>query len=336
MNPGYFALVMATGIISIAAYQLGMIWVADLLFLISNAAYLILVVLIITRSILSPRSLSKGIALYDEGPSFFAIVAGTCVLGSAYVSVEESMAAGFILWIVGIVLWLVLSYSFFTSIIIRVSKPSFENTINASWLLFVVATQAVSILGTMVSSLFPSFEDILLFAMLSTYFVGVMFYIVLITTIMYRLFFFNFTPDKFTPLYWVAMGAAAITTLSGTTLISASEKWAFLAEILPFLKGLSLFFWAFTTWWITLLIALTIWKHIIERLPLEYDVEYWGMVFPLGMYTFCTHQVAKITATEFISPVSSFFIYIALATWAATFIGLVGRFIQVFFIRKLH
>ena len=65
------------------------------------------------------------------------------------------------------------------------------------------------------SPLFSSYKDILLFTMLSTYFVGVIFYIVLIAAIIYRLFVFTFTPEKFTPLYWVATGAAAITTLSG-------------------------------------------------------------------------------------------------------------------------
>lgn len=327
---------MATGIISIAAYNLGMNLIAHFLFLISKAAYLILAFLMIMRLFLYPRGLMTGVAEYNEGPSFFAIVAGTCVLGSAYVYIGENLTAGFILWIAGTVLWLVFSYSFFTSIIISVSKPPFEDTINASWLLLVVATQAVSILGTRVSPLFSSCEEIVLFAMLSMYFLGAMLYIVLIATIMYRLFFFNFTPEKFTPLYWVCMGAAAITTLSGATLIPASEKWALLTEILPVLKGLSLFFWAFTTWWIPLLIALTIWKHIAKRLPLAYDVEYWGMVFPLGMYTFCTRQVAKSADIAFIYPISGFFIYIALAAWVATFIGLVRRFIQVIFIRKLH
>jgi len=37
-------------------------------------------------------------------------------------------------------------------------------------------------------------------------------------------------------------------------LIIAAPGWALLNEIVPFLKGFTLFFWAAGTWWIPLLI----------------------------------------------------------------------------------
>ena len=39
LYPGYFALVMATGIVSVAGYQLGFYWVAWILFVINIVAY---------------------------------------------------------------------------------------------------------------------------------------------------------------------------------------------------------------------------------------------------------------------------------------------------------
>ena len=39
LYPGYFALVMATGIVSVAGYQLGFYWVAWILFVINIIAY---------------------------------------------------------------------------------------------------------------------------------------------------------------------------------------------------------------------------------------------------------------------------------------------------------
>ena len=42
LSPAYFAMVMATGIVSIAAFMLGMVSVAVILFAINIAAYLVL------------------------------------------------------------------------------------------------------------------------------------------------------------------------------------------------------------------------------------------------------------------------------------------------------
>lgn len=74
--------------------------------------------------------------------------------------------------------------------------------------------------------------------------------------IFYRFTFFSLTPQALTPPYWINMGAMAITTLAGSTLILDVPGWAFMQEILPFLKGLTLFFWATATWWIPLLFIL--------------------------------------------------------------------------------
>src|SRR5215211_6435053 len=52
-----------------------------------------------------------------------------------------------------------------------------------------------------------------------------------------------------------------------------------LAELLPFLKGMTLLFWATATWWIPVLVILGIWRHLIRRFPFRYDPLYWGAVF---------------------------------------------------------
>lgn len=80
------------------------------------------------------------------------------------------------------------------------------------------------------------------------------------------------------------MGAVAITTLAGSTLILDAEQSALLREFVPFLKGFTLFFWAFGSWWIPLLLILSVWRHLIKRFPLTYGPQFWGIVFPLGMY----------------------------------------------------
>lgn len=153
--------------------------------------------------------------------------------------------------------------------------------------------------------------------------VGCMLYLLLITLIFYRFTFFNLTTETLTPPYWINMGAVAITTLAGARLILAAPDWGFLTEILPFLKGFTLFFWAAGTWWIPLLFILGFWRHVYKRFPLVYDPQYWGMVFPLGMYTVCTFQLSKAINFDPLLLIPRLFIYIALAAWLATFGGLI-------------
>ena len=47
-------------------------------------------------------------------------------------------------------------------------------------------------------------------------------------------------------------------------------------------------FWGFATWWIPLLLAIGVWRHGVKRVPIRYDPQYWSLVFPLGMYSVST------------------------------------------------
>ncbi len=330
LNPGYFAFVMATGIISVAAHAMGMYRTAAFLFLLNKVAYAALALLVIARFFLSPPALAASVTGYEEGPSFFTIVAGTCVLGSQFVELDNNLAAGFVLWIVGALLWTALFYSFFTSVMTREPKAQPDDVLDGAWLIFIVGTQAVSILGTMVSPLFPSYRDVLLFAVLALYLSGAMLYVVLIVPITRRLLFSRLSPENFTPPYWVTMGAAAITSLAGATLVNEGRGPAFLLEMHPFVKGATLFFWAFASWWIPLLLTLSLWKHVFRRIPVRYDVQQWSMVFPIGMYTYCTGRMEEAFGLSFLSCIPGFFIYAALLAWTLSFAGLLRRLVGFF------
>ena len=92
--------------------------------------------------------------------------------------------------------------------------------------------------------------------------------------------------------------------------------------------GFTLFFWAVATWWIPLLLILGDWRHIVKQVPLAYHPAYWAMVFPLGMYTAATFQMASVLHLSFLLVIPQFFIYVALAAWIIVFTGMafnIGR-----------
>jgi tellurite resistance protein TehA-like permease len=150
----------------------------------------------------------------------------------------------------------------------------------------------------------------------------------MMSLIFYRYTFFRLAPDDLTPPYWINMGAMAISTLAGSLLIVNAPEAPFLNSILPFLKGFTIFYWATGTWWVPMLVLLGVWRYILKRFPLKYDPLYWGAVFPLGMYSASTHEMVEALAVDFLGFLAPLFLYIALAAWAATFIGLARQLLR--------
>lgn len=326
--PGYFALVMATGIIAIACFLLGMKTLALVLLVINVVAYVVLCFLLAFRLLFFFSRVKADIEDHVRGPGFFTVVAGTCVLGSALLIVLDRYRYAMVLWFVGMILWVVIMYTFFTAMTVRENKPSIETGLNGAWLLAVVATQSVSVLGTLLVGHLTDYRETILFFTLCMFLLGCMLYLPLITLIFYRFTFVNVTTAALTPPYWINMGAVAITTLAGARLIIVAPGWSLLNDVAPFLKGFTLFFWASATWWIPLLLALGFWRHVYKRFPLKYDPQYWGMVFPFGMYTVCTFQLANAIGFSPLLVIPRYFVFLALAGWLATSLGLMGTFIR--------
>jgi tellurite resistance protein TehA-like permease len=322
--PVYFSMVMATGIVSIAAYLQGMTKIAAAMMWLNAVLYVLLWLLLLARLVIAPKLLFWELTNFKLAPSFFTIVAGTSVLARELLIIHaESGVAAAMLW-VEFPLWVIFIYVIFTAFTVKEEKPSLAEGIHGGWLLSVVATQAVSILTALVAQQSAN-PQAMLFTALVLWLCGGMLYIWIISLIFYRYTFFKFAPSDLMPPYWINMGAMAISTLAGATLVQNASSAAFLEAVLPFLKGFTIFFWATATWWIPMLVILGFWRHVYKRFALRYDPLYWGLVFPLGMYSVCTQQLLQVLHLSFLQWLSWIFAYIALAAWLITFAGLVKQ-----------
>jgi len=328
LNPAYFALVMATGIVSIAAKFLNLPPVAYALLAVNAVAFVVLWVLTAVRLARYPADVLADIRDHARGVGFFTAVAATSVFGSQVMILLDQRTLAVGLWIATLALWVLLLYLVFTALTIKETKPSLEQGIHGGWLVAVVATESVSTLASLLAPAAGGFAEPLLFTSLTFWLAGGMLYIWLISLIFYRYTFFHFSPTDLMPPYWINMGAMAISTLAGALLLASSSYSPLLRRLEPFLLGFTLFFWATATWWIPMLVILGFWRHVLRRVPLTYSPLYWGAVFPLGMYTVATYRLAAAAEAPYLLFIPRTFVFIALAAWALTFVGLLRALLR--------
>jgi tellurite resistance protein TehA-like permease len=321
LHPAYFALVMATGVVSIAAYLTAMPRIALALFILNVAFYVGLWVLTAVRLLHHRERVLADLLDHGRSVGFFTIVAGTCVLGSQFVLLGGMWRAGAALWFAGIALWALITYGVLGILTLKAIKPPLAQGINGGWLLPVVAAQSVSVLGTQLAPGFDRHQEQVLFFSLAMWLGGGMLYVWIISIIFYRYTFYPLLPSELAPPYWINMGAVAISTLAGAMLVLAAPASPLLTSLLPFLKGLALMFWSTATWWIPMLLILGAWRHGYRRFPLKYDPLYWGAVFPLGMYTVCTIRLSQALHLPLLTAVAENFVFLALIAWAMVAAG---------------
>jgi tellurite resistance protein TehA-like permease len=320
MYPGYFALVMATGIVSNAFYYLSHDRISDVLFGVTLVAFPVLLACFVVRVLAWPRAVWHDLLDPRLVFTFFTLVAASDVLGlQLHLRGHDHVAL--VLWLGALTAWLVLGYFSFAVLTFDEGQTG-ADVVHGGWLIAIVGTESLVLLGAPLAGEFGSLEDTIFVAVYALWGIGIVFYGIFVTLFAYRIFFLPVDAAEMNPLFWVVMGAAAIATNAGSTLILTEPDLPFLLAMRPFVNGTTLILWAWATWWIPLLAIFGVWRHLVRRYPLTYAPMHWSLVFPLGMYAVATYRLSLASDFKPIEIFSQTMVWVALGAWVATMAGL--------------
>jgi tellurite resistance protein TehA-like permease len=324
--PGYFALVMATGIVSTDMSANGAPALSGVMLGLTIVCYLLLVLAYGWRLVCYRREFLADTADPRKAFAFFTFVAGSEVLGSRLAADGHYGATVALLILAGLA-WVLLSYGMPLGLMTRDGTRSALAGSNGTWFLWTVGTQSIAVCLT---SLRPPLASGLAAAAVGFWAVGVVLYLLVAGLVLAALLHFPVEPASLTPAYWVFMGATAISVLAGAKLLGLPTQ-PLLAAVHPLVAGVSVVLWAFGTWLIPLLVGLGVWRHLMRGILLRYEPGLWSIVFPVGMYCAASHALGVALGVPWLATVGRYGAWVALAVWAAVFGAMLA-----FFARALH
>lgn len=320
LTPGYFALVMATGILSIAMQTDGWMPASVVLAAIAVIAYVVLVVLNIIRLVRHPDAVRADFNDPARAFGFFTFVAATCVLGSR-LSAEGLHDISLVLLLVGSVAWIILGYTVPWTAALGPQRVQALSTANGTWFIWAVASQSIAVLAATLEVELTAWRPVMALLAVFSWSVGTFLYCAVGVFVGVRLLAYPFGPADLTPPYWVAMGATAITVVASARIVQMADA-PMVDATRGLIAGTAVFFWAFGTWLIPPLVIAGYWRHVRNRIPLRYEPTLWSIVFPLGMYSVGSQFIGDVDRLPIVHAIGFGESWVALAAWILTFVSM--------------
>lgn len=319
LNPGYFALVMATGIVSRAMSLDGASRLSGFLLGAGIVAYVLLVAAYTWRLLGYRREFLADVGDPRRVFAFFTFVAGSNVLAARLADDRHTWAAVSLL-AVGGASWLLLNYGIPLLLVGRHGPQPALAGANGTWFIWVVGTQSIAVAATSLPRPVPGALAALA---VGCWAVGVVLYPLIATLVCSALLQYPVRPDEITPPYWVFMGSTAISVLAGAQILQLRPD-PLSAGVHSVASGTSVVLWAFGTWLIPLLLAIGAWRHLLRRVPLRYEPGLWSLVFPVGMYGVASHELGAALGVSWLVTLGRVEAWLALAVWAVVFLAMAG------------
>ena len=288
IDPAWGAVVMGTGIVSIALARDGFQTLSDVLLGLAALAWTALGLLLLGRALREPDRLRRE----ARTPAALTGVAATAVLGT------RVAALGW-LW-VGTAL-LGMAFALWCALLAPVLAHWVTPTVGVS-LMLAVSTESLATLSATIAE--GEHEPWLLDAALVHFVLGLAFY----AFVMAR--FDHGELMRGRGDQWVTGGALAISTLAAGHIALTADALRVLDGVHAELRAVALALWGVTVAWLPIVLGAE-----LLRPRLGYDVRRWSTVFPIGMYAACSYVVGTTAAAPAITEFARVWTWAGVAVW---------------------
>src|SRR3546814_146210 len=324
LSPGYFAFVMASGIISVALQLQGRELRSHAFLVTGVVGYVVLLVLTVWRAVAFGNLMLADFRDPKRAFGFFTFVAGTNVLG-ARAGMEGWYAVTAVALAVGGVVWLLLGYIVpWSAVMGREERPVVLRA-NGTWFIWVVASQSVALVAATLSAVHDAHELAVLAVL--AWSVGVVTYAASAVFVSLRLMLYPLAPEEVDPPFWVSMGAIGVTGVAGAMIVEMGSTPG-VDAIRGLVGGLSVVVWCFATWLLPVLFAAGFWRHALRRVPLRYEPTLWSIIFPLGMYAVASMSLGRADHLPLVASIGEVWVWVAITAWALVAAGMLRHLVD--------
>lgn len=300
--PASGAVVMGTGIVSIALSLDHHETLSRILLAITAAAWIALGLLLAGRALCDRERVHQE----ARSPAALTGVAGTAVLGTRLTLLSWSWA-GIAALVIALAFWLIL----LTPVLTHWVNP----TVGVS-LVLTVSTESLAVLSAALAT--SEHAQWLLDTAIAPFLLGLAFYGFVISRFDLRQLAVG-RGD-----HWITGGALAISTLAAGRITLAAKALHQLHGISGTLKVVSLVLWGLTIAWLPVLLAAE-----VLRPRLRYDGRRWSTVFPVGMYAACSFVVGAVATAPAITDFSRVWVWVGFVVWLITFAAMIRHGLQL-------
>ncbi|MGF3056650.1 tellurite resistance/C4-dicarboxylate transporter family protein [Microbacterium sp. YY-01] len=323
LSPGYFACVMATGIVSIGLREIGLPVASTVLLGLATFAYVALWVLYGVRAVKYPDATLRDLRDPQTAFAYFTVVAGTGVVGVGFASVNL-IAVASVLIAVTAGLWFIFGYLLPWQVLMQRDGQPILARADGTWFVWAVASQSLAVGLAHVQPYANVGGRWLSLLTVLSWSVGMALYAAVALLVLLRIIVHGITPAQFTPPYWVAMGALAIAVVAGANIVEMPAD-PVIDAARSLIAGTVVIVWTLCAWLIPLLLAAGVWRHVVRRIRWEYEPGLWSMVFPMGMFGVASLSVARADDIPSLEAIGGVVVVIAAAVWLIVGAAMVRR-----------